>query len=249
MSATIAVATATTRDLARRPGVLLALLALAVFLQLIPDLCARAVDDSTALSLQAALTTIVIFLQLFAAFSGLRATSREGDLAAASEWRAAPLTASSYVIGRFTGVMAVAVLMFLLLVPLALLRQHHGLAEDPITLAAWASMAAGALLVAAQFAALGLLLASLCSAQLAAVVLLGAFAGTRVLVPAMAARGGFAATVAHLLPDPARLDLSRELAFHREAGAGAVAWGCGSAALLTIALLLVASWVLDRRET
>ena len=248
MRATLALADATLRDLTRRPGILLAVLALAVFLQVLPDLCARAVDDSAALALQAALTTITLFLQLFAAFAGLRAASREGDLAASAEWRSSPLTSSRYILGRFAGIVVAASLLLLFLLPLALIRQFHGLAQEPFDPAAWASMAAGALLTAALFASLGLLLASIASPQFAAVSVIGAFIATRLLVPELAAREGFASTIAHLLPDPSRLDLARELAFHRAPGIPAVLWGTGGAALQTATLLLAAAWALQRRE-
>src|SRR5262245_57560560 len=113
--ASLAVASATFRDLARRPGVLLAALAVAVLLALLPDICTRAVDDSSALALQVGVTTITAFLTLAAGFAGLRAGAAEGDLAAAPEWLTAPVGPFAYVAGRFAGIAAVCATLLVVL--------------------------------------------------------------------------------------------------------------------------------------
>src|SRR5262245_21767290 len=90
-AASLAIASATFRDLVRRPGLLLAALAMAALLALLPDICMRAVDDSSALALQVGLSSITAFLMLAAGFAGLRAGAAEGDLGATPEWLTAPV--------------------------------------------------------------------------------------------------------------------------------------------------------------
>jgi len=68
-------------------------------------------------------------------------------------------------------------------------------------------------------------------------------------VPELAALGGPGAHFAALLPDPGRLDLSRELAFHRPLDATSAALAGVAAAAHVAASLCLAAWALRRRET
>jgi hypothetical protein len=248
-AATGAVAAATFRDLRRRPALLLAALATAALLAVLPQVCARAVEDADALALQAGCSTISIFLVLAAGFAGLRAGAAEGDLSAAAEWRAAPLTPAAYVAGRFLGVIAVATATFLLLSPFLALPQHDALQEDPPTAAATILTVAGLLIAAAQFAAVGLLLSVTATPQLAAVCFVAVVVATRTVLPSLAAHGGAAAQLAALLPDPARIDWSRELAFHRPLDAASAALALLAAVAHAAACLCIATWALRRRDT
>ena len=244
-----AVAAATFRDLRRRPGLLLAAIAVAVLLLLLPDICTRAVDESAALGLQVGLSTIGIFLVLAAGFAGLRAGAAEGDLGAAPEWRAAPLAPGAYVAGRFAGVLATATLLFAALAAFLVFAQIGLLRDEPPQAHVAAFAACAAIVAAAQFAAVGLLFATATSPQLAAVLFLATVVAGRTLVPEFASRGGALAVVAALFPDPARLDLSRELAFHRPVDGSACALALLAASLHAAACLIAASWTLRRRET
>jgi len=243
--ASLAVASATFRDLARRPGVLLAALAVAALLVLLPDICTRAVDDSSALALQAGVTTITVFLTLAAGFAGLRAGAAEGDLAATPEWLTAPIGAVAYVAGRFAGIAALCVA---LLSVLALVLIPAQIGDPPEAVPAILAVA-GVLMTAAQFAALGTMLAALATPQLAAVLLVAAIVASRTIVPQMQSAGGTLAALATILPDPVRVDLSREVAFHRPVDAVSAAFALVAAALETAAFLVVAAWGLRRRET
>jgi hypothetical protein len=244
-TASLTVASATFRDLAQRPGLLLGAGAIAALLALLPDICRRAVDDSSALALQVGVTTITVFLTLTAGFAGLRAGAAEGDLAATPEWMTAPLDPLAYVAGRIAGIAAVC---GALLVALALVLVPAQIGDPPGALPATLALA-GALTTAAQFAAIGALLAALLAPQLAAVVLVVAIVASRTLVPRADSDGGAAAFLAAALPDPARADLSREMAFHRPVDAASAALALLAAALQTAALLVVAAWAIRRRET
>jgi len=243
-----AAADATFRDLRRRPGILLAAAAIGALLLLLPEVCARAVDESPELGLQIALSTVILFVTLVAGFAGLRAGARDGDLAATPEWLATPLRPAAYVIGRFAGVLGLTTALFVFLAALIAATGHSGLsAATPDTRVA-AFAAAGTLLCAAQFAAVGMLFALVTTPQLAAVLLVAVVIATRTLVPELASHGGTLATIASALPDPARLDLSRELAFHRPVDAASAALACTASALHTGACLVAAAWALGRRE-
>ena len=243
--ASLAVASATFRDLTRRPGLLLAALAVAVLLALMPDICTRAVDDTSALTLQVGVTTISVFLTLAAGFAGLRAGAAEGDLAAAPEWLTAPVGPFSYVAGRFAGIAAACAA---LLAFLALILVPAQIGDPPQALPATFALA-GVLMTAAQFAALGTMLAALASPQLAAILLVAAIVASRTLVPQMQSGGGGFAFLASVLPDPVRVDLSREVAFHRPIDIASAVLALCAAALETAAYLVVAAWGLRRRET
>jgi hypothetical protein len=243
-----AVAAATFRDLLRRPALLLAALATAALLVVLPQVCARAVEDADALALQAGCSTICVFLVLVAGFAGLRAGAAEGDLSAASEWRAAPLRPAAYVAGRFFGVVAVAAAMCLLLSPFLAVPQHAALREDPPTALAALLTAGGLLTAAAEFAAVGLLLAAITTPQLAAVSFVAVIVATRTVLPPLAARGDAAAQWTAVFPDAARLDWSRELAFHRPLDGKSAALAFLAAGAHVAACLCVATWALRRRE-
>jgi hypothetical protein len=243
-----AAAVATFRDLRRRPGILLASAAVAALLLLLPDICTRAVDESTELALQAGFSTVLLFLTVLAGFSGLRAGARDGDLGATPEWRASPLRPAAYVIGRFAGVTAIAAVLFVVLSTFVAAADPSALSSDPPDASVAAFAATGAILCAAQSAAVGMLLAAVTTPQLAAVLFVAALVASRTLVPELASHGGALAWIADFVPDPARLDLSRELAFHRPVDAGSAALACTASALQTAACLVAASWALGRRE-
>ncbi len=239
---------ATFADLRRRPGSLLAALAIAVLLVLLPDICARAVDEADSLGMQVGLSTIAAFLSLVAGFAGLRCGAPEGDLGATSEWRTSPLTPGAYVLGRFGGITALIAVAFVVLTPFLLAGQFAAVRDDPPALEAAALATLGVLLSAALFGAIGLFLATTMSTQLASILLLATIVATRTLVPSLAARGSFLAWIAAFLPDASRLDLSRELAFHRPIDAAAMVLACAAVAVQVAALLCAAAWSLGRRE-
>ncbi len=243
------VAAATFRDLRRRPALLLAAIATAALLAVLPQICARAVEDADALALQTGCSTVAVFLVLAAGFAGLRAGAAEGDLAAAAEWRAAPLHPAAYVAGRFLGVVAATGALLALLTPFLVFPQRAALLDDPPTALTVVLAAAGILLAAAQFAATGLLLGAMTSPQLAAVSFVAVLVATRTALPHFAAHGGVAAHFAAIFPDPARLDWSRELAFHRPLDATSAALACLAATAQLAATLCVAAWALNRRES
>lgn len=220
-----------------------------MLLLLLPSICTRAVEDSDALALQVGLSTVAVFVAMVAGFAGLRAGAAEGDLGAASEWRAAPLGAGHYVLGRFLGILAAATALFLALAPFLAWPQRAALLDDPPAAASAAAALAALALAAAQFAALGLLLAAITTPQLAAVSFVAVVVATRTVVPELASRSGVGSFVAALLPDPARLDFTRELAFHRPIDSTSTALACLAAAAHAAACLVAAAWALRRRET
>ena len=125
---------------------------------------------------------------------------------------------------------------------------HSGLSGNPVDADVAALAAAGTLLSAAQFAAVGMLFATVTTPQLAAVLFVATLVATRTLVPELASQGGALATITAAFPDPARLDLSRELAFHRPVDTNSAVLACAACALQTAALLVAAAWALRRRE-
>lgn len=243
--ASLAIASATFRDLARRPGLLLATISMAALLLLLPDICVRAIDDSSALALQVGVTSIAAFLTLAAGFAGLLAGAADGDLGATPEWLTAPVGPLAYVTGRFAGIVAVSAALLALLAFVLVPAQWNDPPEALPTILA----VAGALVTAAQFAALGAALAACLAPQLAAVVLVAAIVATRTVVPQLQATGGTAALIAAAFPDTARLDLAREVAFHRPVDVSSAAFALLAGALQTAALLVVAAWCIRRRET
>jgi hypothetical protein len=249
LAAAGATSAATFRDLRRRPGILLASAAVAALLFVLPELCTRAVEESRELALQIGLSTILVFLTLVAGFTGLRCGAAEGDLGATAEWRAAPIRPAGYVLGRFAGIVALACVLFAALSLVLAASGSATFADEPLPARVACFAAAGTLLSAAQFAAAGLFLAAATTPQLAAVLLIATLVATRTIVPEFAAQGGIAAAFAAALPDPARLDLSRELAFQRPVDTPAALLACAAAALQTAALLVAASSALARRES
>jgi hypothetical protein len=245
----LATGAATYADLRRRHGILLAALAIAVLLLLLPDICARAVDESAPLCMQVGLSTIGVFLAFVAGFAGLRCGAAEGDFAATSEWRTPPLTPAAYVLGRFGGIAALVAVVFAALAPFLVAGQIDTLRLDPPGPHVAALAALGVLVSAALFAAIGMFLATTMSSQLAAILFLATMVATRTLVPSLAARGTLFGWIAAFLPDPARLDLSRELAFHRPVDTTAMTFACAAGALHVTAFLCAAAWSLRRRET
>jgi ABC-type transport system involved in multi-copper enzyme maturation permease subunit len=228
--------------------VLLSAAAVAVLLLLLPDICSRAVDETSALSLQVGISTIATFLSLLAGFAGLRAGAREGDLGAVPEWLASPLGHGAYAAGRLAGVVAACALLLVALSACLLPSQFASQSEEPLPVAAALVGVGGILLAAAQFAALGLLLGAVTTPQLAAVLLAVVLVATRTIVPDLAAEGGLAGFLGAALPDPSRLDLSREIAFRRPVGLPSAALGCLAATLNASACLAAATWALRRRE-
>lgn len=241
------VALATVHDLRRRPGILLAAGAVAALLLLLPELSARAMEDTQPLALQAGISTLSLFLVFVAGFAGLRAGSSEGALCASAEWRAAPIPVGSYVLGRFAGVLLTSMLLLGALVPFLVVRQLADLRETGFDTPLLALALVGVLSTAALFAALGLLLSAAATPQLAAILLVAALIATRVVIPEMVARGGLAGTLARALPDPAQVDLSREFAFQRPVTGAAAALALAAITAHTSAFLVLAAWRLRQR--
>jgi len=246
-AAATAVASATLRDLLRRPSTLLAAAATAALLLVLPGLCARAVEDADRLALQTGVATVSLFLALFAGFAGLRAGAAEGDLGAAPEWRAAPLNAASYVTGRAAGILAACAAAVVVLAPFLVLPQRAALADDPPTTFVVSTAAVGLLAAAAQSAAVAILLATIAAPQLAAVLFVAQLVASRTVVPELASRGGWPAFVCGLAPDPTRADFARELSFHRPLDPTSAALACLSTLAYAAACLALAAWTLRRR--
>jgi hypothetical protein len=152
------------------------------------------------------------------------------------------------VAGRFAGILAAAGLLLAALLPFLLMSQIEAFRDEPPEVRVGLFALAGLLFTAAQFAAIGLLLGTLTSPQLAAILLVATIVATRTLVPDLATRGPVLRLVAAALPDPARLDLSRELAFHRTVDSGATLLAYAATAFHCAACLCGASWALSRRE-
>ena len=194
-------------------------------------------------------STIVLYLTLLAGFAGLRAGASDGDLGATVEWRTPPLRPGAYVSGRFAGVLAACLILFVALVAFLAAGEIEELREHPPDVAATVLVCAGGLLTAAQFAALGIMLACLTTRQFAAILFAATLVATRTVVPELASHHGVSAALAALLPDPTRLDLTREFAFHRPVDGLATTAAIGCSALQSAACLCVAEWALRRRET
>ena len=87
------------------------------------------------------------------------------------------------------------------------------------------------------------------SPQLAAILFAATLVATRTIVPELSKREGVLSNLASLLPDPARLDFTKELAFHRPFDATAALVAGASTLLATAACLVLAAWALSRRES
>ncbi len=236
LSRTRTLALATARDLVRRPGALLAIIATGTLLLMLPRLARRALDDGSALSVELILSTITLHVTIVAAIAGARAAAPDTGLGPSTELFATPLRPLEYILARAGGVSLAALLHGLALLFLgaaALLAAGDAIPADEGMLTALV----GAALQVLIYAAAGLAAGSLLGAQLGTVAIVLFLVAARVVIPAATAAG---AAGAWWLPDPARLDFSREAGFARSVGTAALAAAAGAALAQTAALLALA---------
>jgi len=248
----MALATATARELLRRPGIALSCVAVGALILVLHDLSASAFDTSGQLALELVVSSITLYLAVVGGVAGVRVLSADDELGPAPELATTPVTPLEYVLARFVGVlMALAVLLLALLcfAALAQLRFAAGAHVEPPPLAIdlLALTLIGAFLHAAVFTALGCSLGAGTGPQLALILLAGAIVIARTVVPTLSDVTGGAAFLALLVPDPARLDLSHATGFSRPPGALAFAVACAGALLQTLGLIAVARWFLALR--
>ncbi len=242
-----AVARATFSDTVRRPGVLLAVLGVGALLLVLHDLSQSAFDPSGRLARELTLTTIALFLGLVAAVTGVRAGAA-GEPGFSLELRSGPLGAAEYTAGRIAGIALSCLVLGLALAPFV--GAAELLADTPAGLR-MASLGLATLAQVGSFAlvgALGLALGAAGPQPLALVLVLAYGAASRILLPHLHAEAGGVGLLAHLLPDPARLDLAREVAFTKPISASSVGLATAASLLQAAALGAVAAAIFARRE-
>lgn len=244
-----ALARATQREVLRRPGVLLATAAAAALLTLLHELSAATFGARPGLAMELGLSTAGLFLSVVAGVTGVQCTARGAGLGPTDSLEATPLSRGEYAVARFAGVAAAATPLLLLLgvgtVVGLLLSGVPALPPAATQVAA----VVGVIVQACVFAALGMALGAFAPSQLAVVLTIGALVASRTFVPQLAAADGGAGALALALPDPARLDLAREVGAGHTASlaSAALAW-CGALAL-SAALLVATVGGLGRERT
>ena len=243
-----ALARATAMELLRRPGLLLATGGVGCLLLVLHDLSATAFDETGALAMEFSLATVALFGSLVAGLVGVRSCSAGSDLGPAPELSTAPLGDAGYLAARFTGTaFALGILLAALGCVAALAHLMAG--APPLEGSAVLLAAAGVAWQAAVFFALGALLGAIAPFQLAAILLVTALIAARTLVPALASADGGLDWLAATLPDPARVDLSREVGFGQALDLSSVllAWTATAAQITALLVLAHAALHLRRR--
>jgi hypothetical protein len=235
-SRTLSLAAATIRDLLRRPGAWLALAGFAVLLLVVPRLARRALDDGAALGTELVLSTVWLYASVFGGLAGARAAEPSASLGPTAEVLVTPLGRSEYVLGRAGGVAAATLAHALALLAVGTLGLLLAGGAPPLGPSLAGAILAGMVHIA-LFTAAGLAAGALLGGQLAAVIVVALLVAARLLLPGLTEIG---AAWTWWVPDPARLELSREVAFARPLGAPAMLASLGAGALQTLALLAVA---------
>lgn len=237
---TRAIGQATRRELLRRPGILLAAAGTAALLALLHELSAASFGARPGLAVELSVSSAGLFVSLVAGVMGVRCCAGGSDLGPSDALVAAPLSRSEYALGRFAGITTAAVLLLGLLAvgaAIGLALSGAGGLPDPVSLAA---ALVGVVAQACLFAALGMAVGAWLPTQFAVVLTVACLVASRTFVPALAVADGPLGTLALVLPDPARLDLARELGAGRpvDLAAAALAWCAAlafAAAMLTVA--------------
>lgn len=233
---TQSLAAATFRDLMRRPGAWLALGSFGVLLLIVPRLARRALDDGSALGVELVLSTTWLYASVFAALSAVRAADPDAPLGPTAEFLVTPLRRGEYLVSRAAGITLAAgahaaLLVLMGALSLALNGDMPGLGVEHAT-----AVAMGALHIA-FFTTAGLAAGAIAGGQLAAIVVVALLVAARLVLPGITELG---TAWSWWVPDPARLEISREIAFSRSVGAGAVWAAAAATTVQSTALLLLA---------
>jgi hypothetical protein len=243
-----ALARATVDDLLLRPGLLLATVGVGALVTVLPRFAAPAFDRRGALAVELAFTTLTVYLALVLGIAGVWASGRSAELGPSDELRASPLGLREYVAARTLGLALAGAALVGVLTPFYILGYEWPTGVPAAPSAAVAlGLAATAVLSATLVGTLGLFLGAVAPTPLAVLLLLASLAAARVLLPTISAGGGEAAALAALVPDPGRLDLSREHAFGPPPSTSSALFACAAATLQTAALALLAAGALGRR--
>ena len=236
-SRTWTLALATMRDLLRRPGAWLALAAFAVVLLIVPRLARRALDDGAALGTELVLSTTWLYASVFAAIAGVRAAQPTAAMGPSAEILTTPLGRGEYVLGRAGGVAGAALAHAAGLLIVGGASLALGASAPEMDTASFGAALMGGVVQVAFFAAAGLAAGALCGGQLASVLVMASLIAARLVFPGLTALD---AAWTWWVPDPARLELSREVAFGRALNTSAVLGALGAGVLQTFALLALA---------
>lgn len=224
----------------------MAVAALAVLLLLLPRFASRALDDHGALATELSLSTTALALSLLAGLAGVLSSARGTELGPAAELGTSPLRAGEYVVGRFAGIVSVSTVALVLLALAAMLGAWLAGGASPPAIVPLALATGGVLLQACLLAAIGALIGAALPLPSGVLLLLAFVASSRLLIPGLIETA--AAPLGYLLPDPARLDLSRELGFARPIAVDAALLAWAAVAAQVCALLALSSVALERRE-
>ncbi len=212
-----ALARATARDLFRRPGLMLALAGAGLTTLLLPRLTSRALDDGGSLFVELLLTSAALYLCVLAGLCGVVVAAKESPLGPSLELSVTPATWLEGVAGRFAGVLAVLSLHLSLITLVAITVG----ALETATPSLLAVGLCGVLSQAIVLGATGVLLGSILPQQLAGAGVLLVLVLTRLVPPG--SLDGIPGLLAAALPDPAALDLGREVGFQRPIAVHALA--------------------------
>ena len=239
VDAGLALVRAGVMDLVRRPTTWVSTVCLGGFLGVIPHVGnpAAGVRDNAALAVEltvASWMTVIPFVSGALAMRGMDSNAGHG---LPEELLAAPASDAAVVLGRWGTAVLVAGCVGAFALGLAAVGWWG--APHPVLSAAaapWVGLAAGAVLGTAVAAAMGLVYGALVSRPLALVLL----ALHLLVVRALPGWGGDALWV-HVLPDPSRIDVARELAFGRPVDLRWALWGALTLTLQIVALCAVAT--------
>ncbi len=241
---TSALAHATARDLLRRPGGALAWVAAAALVVLVPKLSDRAIEAGPELPTELVVSTLALYAAVIGGLAAVSTTVPGDPLGPNSELAATPIRSIEYTVGRVLGVGLALGLHVCGLAIAGLVAVRLGSPGEFPPASGLASAALGALGGGLFFVAAGALAGALLGRELGIVGILTVIVGTRLIVPHVTPD---APLLAALLPDPARLDLSREAAFAHPVGARALTGAFAGVVLQSIGLVALTAAVLAQR--
>ena len=224
----------------RRPGGWLVLLGTATILLLLPRIAARALDSGAPLAVELTISTVGLHLSLLGATFGAVIAPRSAELGLPPEFAATPLRPLEFAFGRLAGAAATLAVHAALLLVVGLLALAT---VPPATLLAIAVGVVLTLLQGVLALAVTAALAALTSPVVGLILGLVYVATSRALVPATLTTGS---ALAWFLPDLARLDVARALAFAQPIGSGPLVLAVASALLQITALTLLSGWAARR---
>jgi hypothetical protein len=246
VSRTLTLAASTARDILRRPGGVVALLITSSLLILLPRLARRALDDGAALGGELILSTLALHAGLLGGLVAVHCGTPGSALGPVPEFLTTPLRWSEYVLARALGVIAATVAHLGTLSAIALAALLVSGEVPDLGPAALAGAGTSIVLQSSLFVAAGLCAGALFGVEMGTVAVVALMVSSRLIIPALTETG---TAWTWLLPDPARVDVAREVALERPLGGAAWPLIWAATVLQCAGLLLAAYWRLSTQPS